>query len=135
MSTTTVERFLDCFAHQRFAELAELYDEHATFELLIGGVHERRTGPAAIVARYVADYDPPPTFLHWAARLAPWGAVVQGDAVQGDGARRARYRWVHVLTIDDGLIVDDTVYCTGMVPFPQPDGADPAAAPAAAGAW
>ena len=132
MSATTAERFRDCFEHQRFTELAELYKEDATFELLVGDFQEQRKGREAIVARYTDDYDPPPTFLHWEARTAPWGAVVQGDAVQGQGRHRARYRWVHVLTIEDDLIVNDTVYCTGMVPCPEIDNLITAAAAAAA---
>lgn len=117
MSTTTAERFRVCFEHQRFAELAELYADDAVFELHVGAVHDELKGPDAILARYTHDYSPPPTFLRWEARVAPWGAVVEGDALQGDGVRRARYRWVHVLTIQDDRIVTDTVYCTGAVPW------------------
>ena len=121
MSSPTADRFRDCFVHQRFTELADLYGEDASFELLVGDLHEQRRGREAIVARYIEDFDPPPTFLHWDARLAPWGAVVQGDAVQGRGQKRSRYRWVHILTIEENVIVDDTVYCTGMLPCPDVD--------------
>lgn len=121
MSKTTAERFRECFEHLRFIELAELYREDATFELLVGDFQEQRKGATSIVARYTDDFDPPPTFLRWEARPAPWGAVVEGDAVQGQGTERARYRWVHVLTIQDDLIVNDTVYCTGTVPWSDAD--------------
>lgn len=121
MSATIVERFRECFEHQRLTELAELYNEDAIFELFVGDFHEQRTGPKAIVARYTDDHDPPPTFLHWEARPAPWGAVVEGDAMQGQSRRRVRYRWVHVLTIEDDRIVNDRVYCTGTVPCPDID--------------
>ena len=119
MSATTVERFRECFEHQRFADLPQLYAEDAIFELHVGDFHEQLKGPAAIVERYIGDYDPPPTFLRWEAREAPWGAVVEGDAFQGEGASRARNRWVHVLTIENDRIVNDTVYCTGAVPSPE----------------
>lgn len=115
-TTTTVERFRACFEHQRLPELAELYAEDAVFELHVGVEHDERKGRDAIVARYTADHDPPPTFLRWEARVAPWGAVVEGDALQGGGASRSRFRWVHLLTIEDDRIVADTVYCTGAVP-------------------
>lgn len=118
MSAAIVEQFRRCFEHQRFTELAQLYTEDATFELHVGDSSEQRKGPDAIVARYTDDYDPPPTFLRWEARVAPWGAVVEGDAIQGQGRRRARYRWAHILTIEQDRIVNDTVYCTGGRPVP-----------------
>lgn len=117
MSATTIERFCEYIEHQRFHDLAGLYGEDATFDLHIGDVHLQLKGADAIVARYTEDFHPAPTFLRWEGRPAPWGGVVEGDAVQGRGAARARLRWAHVLTIEDGRIAGDTVYCTGAVPY------------------
>lgn len=113
-----VERFVECFEHRRFDQLGELYRPDAVFDLYVGDLHDQRTGPDAIVERYVADYAMPTTFSRWEARVAPWGAVVQGDALQGHGAGRARFRWAHVLTVEEGRIAADTVYCTGAVSVP-----------------
>lgn len=118
MSAHIVERFRDCFEHRTFTDLAGLYAHDASLHLLVGDFEERRTGPAAIVARYVEDHDPPATFLGWDIRLAPWGAVVEVDALQTQGPQRLRFRWVHVLVIEHDRIVHDRVYCTGGVPCP-----------------
>lgn len=116
MSTSTAERFRACLEQQRFAELGALYAEDAVLDLFVGALHEQRKGPRSILARYTDDHSPPPTFLRWEARVAPWGAVVEGDALQGHGANQSRYRWVHILTIEGERIVADTVYCTGAIP-------------------
>lgn len=109
------DRLRACFEHRRFTELAELYAADATFELHIGQYHDQRKGRDSIVERYAHDFAAPATFLRWDVRQAPWGAVVEADALQGEENARARYRWVHLLTIEGGRITDDTLYCTGAV--------------------
>ena len=114
--TTTTQRLRSCFERQDFAGLDELYSDNAVLELHVGAAHDVYRGRPAIVARYCEDYDPQPTFLRWDVREAPWGAVVEASAVQGDEADKVFFRWVQLLGIENGRISTDTVYCTGAVP-------------------
>lgn len=114
--TSVTDALHRCFAEQRFDDLAALYHEDATFELHVGAEHERCTGRAAITARYAADFAVRPEFRRWDVRPAPWGAVVEAAAVQRHGATDLLFRWTHLLTVEDGRVVSDTIYCTGGVP-------------------
>ena len=114
--TTTTQRLRSCFERQDFAGLDQLYCDDAVLELHVGAGHEVYQGRSAIIARYSEDYVPPATFLRWDVREAPWGAVVEAAAVQGDEDGKVFFRWVQVLGIESGRISTDTVYCSGAVP-------------------
>lgn len=114
--TTTVERLRSCFEQQDFAGLHELYSDEAVLELHVGAAHDVYRGRPAILARYSDDYAASATFLRWDVRAAPWGAVVEAAAVQGDEDGKVFFRWVQLLGIENGRIATDTVYCTGAVP-------------------
>jgi ketosteroid isomerase-like protein len=115
-TTTLVEQLRSYFERQDFTGLDELYSDDAVLELYVGTAHDVYRGRPAIVARYTEDYASPATFLRWDVRQAPWGAVVEAAAVQGDGLDKVFFRWAHLLGIDNGRISTDTVYCTGAVP-------------------
>lgn len=107
------DRLRATLEHQEFSGLVDLYDPDAVLGVHVGSSYEECKGVDAIVERYSADFDPPATFLRWDAREAPWGAVVEADATQGSGGDRVRFRWVHLLTVEDGRITSDTIYCSG----------------------
>ena len=115
MSEAIADRLRNCFQDQRFAELGALYADDATLEIRVGDAYIERRGRDAIVERYAEDFAGMATFLRWDARETGWGAVVEADAVQGEGDRRFRYQWVHLLTVAEGRITHDSVYCTGAV--------------------
>lgn len=116
MSDAIADQLRECFQHQRFAELGKLYADDAILEIRVADAYIERKGRGAIVERYAEDFAGMATFLRWDARETGWGAVVEADAVQGDGTSRYRYQWVHLLTVDDGRITHDTIYCSGAVP-------------------
>lgn len=118
MTTSLPDRLRGCFEERRFADLAELYAEGALFELHVGVDHDQRKGRDGVVSRYAEDFAVPATVLRWEPRPAPWGWVVEAEAVQGEGPNRLRFRWVHLLTVEEGRITTDTVYCTGGTPAP-----------------
>lgn len=97
--------------------MGQLYAGDATWELHVGDARVLLDGRAAIVDRYAQDLLLPPTLRRWDVRLAPWGAVVEAEAEQGEGAGRVRFRWAHLLTIEQGRITRDVVYCTGAIPY------------------
>ena len=98
--------------------MGALYGQDATWELHIGSSHVVLHGRAAIVERYAADLHPPTVLRRWDVRPASWGAVAEAEAEQGAGEARVRYRWVHLLTVEQGRITRDVLYCSGAVPVP-----------------
>ena len=112
------ERLRSGYERQDADGMGELYADDATWELLVGSARVLLHGRSAIVSRYAQDLSLPPTLLRWDVRHASWGAVVEAEAEQGEGADRVRFRWVHLLTIEDDLITADVVHCTGALPAP-----------------
>ena len=106
------------YERQDAVGMGELYADDATWELHVGDSRVLLHGRTAIVGRYVQDLHLPPTLLRWDVRLASWGAVVEAEAQQGEGEGRVHFRWVHLLTVVQGHIARDVVYCTGAVPAP-----------------
>ena len=104
------------YAAQDAVGMGALYAEDATWEMHAGEAHVLLRGRSAIVERYAGDLHLPPALHRWDVRPAPWGAVVEAEAEQGPHDARVRYRWAHLLTIEDHRIVGDVVYCTGAVP-------------------
>lgn len=113
---TTTERLRACFESQDFDGLNDLYHGNAVLELHVAAAHDVYRGRPAIINRYAQDYAEAATFLRWDVREAPWGALVEAAAVQGEGDGKMFFRWVHVLVVEVGRISSDTVYCTGAVP-------------------
>ncbi|MFP5372736.1 MAG: nuclear transport factor 2 family protein [Actinomycetes bacterium] len=112
------ERLRSGYERQDAVGIGQLYADDATWELHVGSSHILMHGRSAIVSRYAQDLSLPPTLLRWHVRVAPWGAVVEAEAEQGVGRTRASFRWVHLLTIDQGRITGDVVHCTGALPVP-----------------
>ena len=115
-TATITSRLRRCFEERRFDDLADLYAVDAVVEIHAGPAKDVHTGHAQLIRRYAEDFGSPTTFLRWDERRADWGAVVEAEAVQGEAPRRTRYRWVHLLTVDDGQFTRDTIYCTGAIP-------------------
>lgn len=115
-TTTTANRLRRCFEERRFDDLADLYALDAVVEIHVGPAHDVHTGRAEVIRRYAEDFDTATTFLRWDEQPTDWGSVVEAEAVQGEVPHRARYRWVHLLTVDDGRVTRDTIYCTGAIP-------------------
>ena len=104
------------YERQDAVGMGELYADDATWELHVGDARVLLHGRSPIAARYAQDLFLPPTLRRWDVRVAPWGAVVEAEAEQGEGAGRVLFRWVHLLTVQEGRIAGDVVYCTGAVP-------------------
>lgn len=113
---TVAERLRLGYERQDSVGMGELYAADATWELHVGASRALLHGRPAIVERYAQDLRLPPTLRRWHVRPAPWGAVVEAEAEQGEGGDRVRYRWVHLLTIERGRISRDVVHCSGPVP-------------------
>lgn len=120
-TTTIASRLRRCFEERRFDDLAGLYAVDAVVEIHAGSAEDMHTGHAQLIRRYSQDFGSPTTFLRWDERRTDWGAVVEAEAVQGEPSRRTRYRWVHLLTVDDGRVTRDTIYCTGAIPARDAD--------------
>jgi ketosteroid isomerase-like protein len=104
------------YERQDAVGMGDLYAHDATWELHVGESHVLLRGRPAIVERYAGDLHLPPVLRCWDVRRAPWGAVVEAEAEQVGEETRVRYRWVHLLTIEQGRITRDVIYCTGAVP-------------------
>lgn len=118
MSEDVPSRLRRCYEQQDVAGFASLYAQDARWELFVGTERDLRTGREDIAARYADDVRLRPVVLRWDVRPASWGAVVEAEALQGDGPDRVRFRWVHLLEVDGDVVVRDTVYCTGALAAP-----------------
>jgi hypothetical protein len=113
MGQWTADKFRACIENREFGVLAGLYADDAVLDVTIGHWRYQRQGPQAIAEQYREDYPVPPVIDRWRERPTDWGSVVEVEARLLDERGETFYRWVHLFTVSDGLIVEDAIYCSG----------------------
>lgn len=113
MGSWTAEKFRSCIEELDFDALAGLYAGDAVLDVTAGSWRYQRQGAHAIAQQYRQDFPVQPVVETWRERPAAWGAVVEVEARLVEQAAETFYRWVHLFTVDEGLIVEDVIYCSG----------------------
>jgi hypothetical protein len=108
------EQFRKILSSGVFEEFRTVYADDALLDVNVPCWRFQRQGPRAIIDQF-RDWYPvaPPRISGWRERPTGWGAAVESEEVEGDGAEALLSRTMHLLVIDDDLITEHTMYCTG----------------------
>lgn len=109
----TVRAFLTAVAAGRGRDLQTLYAEDATADCTVPNWRFTVNGNAAIGEQYARWYSDPAEFSELSVRATPTGVVLTYlTSWEEHGVPHAAHH-CHVLDLDDGSIVRDTVFCGG----------------------
>ena len=109
----TSSKLRHALEHGDFEIAADHYAVDAIVDTTVGPWRFQIQGRETIKYKVAEDFGAGVTFRRWDERAAPWGAVIQVEAVQGEGDAEVFFRWIQLLDIVDGKIVRDTTYCSG----------------------
>ena len=113
MGSWKAEKFRRCVEELDFDALAGLYADDAVLDVTVGPWRHQRRGGDAIAEQYRQDFPVRPVIDAWRERPTEWGGVVEVEARLAEESGETFYRWVHLFTLDAGLIVEDVIYCSG----------------------
>jgi hypothetical protein len=99
----------DALEHGDFAVAADHYAPDAIIDLTVPAWRFQVEGRQTIMYKLAEDFGSGITFTRWTQRDAPWGAVVEVEAMQGE----TFFRWVDLYEIAEGQIVRQSQYCSG----------------------
>ena len=113
MGSWTAEKFRSCIEDLDFDALAGLYAGDAVLDVTVGPWRYQRQGAHAIAEHYRQDLPVRPVVETWRERPTAWGAVVEVEVRLVEQAAETFYRWVHLFTVEEGVMVEDIIYCSG----------------------
>jgi len=115
MTETAIDRFCAAIAAARVDE-ADVFCEDVVLDATVPHWHFVRRGQAAARAELSGWYADPGRFDTLRRTPLPDGELVQFDLAWEEGGVPHACRQAHVITLRDGRIARDTVWCGGRWP-------------------
>jgi hypothetical protein len=115
-TSALVDRFLSAVERGEPSRLEALYAPTATLDATVPGWRFEVSGPAAIVAQYAGWFTHPGRLEELRRRATADGEVVTYVLGWEEGGVPHAAHHCHVLTVDDGRIVHEQVWCGGRWP-------------------
>ena len=66
-----------------------------------------------LIRQFEKWYPAPARLLRWQELPTDWGIVIQAEERQGEGEAEVYLRYVNLLFIEDGQIIEHICYCSG----------------------